>query len=94
MLAGDLTHCGVPLAFAPGAYRVKLFYDCKGALLKIPDFVDANSHVSRSYVRVMTVNGQERTVQSFYLSATPLARSLLDNALPYNSMDPEHISNP
>ncbi|MET4074297.1 hypothetical protein [Hymenobacter sp. UYCo722] len=91
-LAGDLTRCGVPLSFAPGAYRVKLLYNCQGALVEIPSFVDENAHVSRSYVREMTVNGHEKTVQSFYLSATPLARSLPDDALPPNPMEPMPFS--
>jgi hypothetical protein len=94
ILSGDLTKCGVPLAFAPGAYREKLFYGCNGALLEIPSFIDANAHVSRSYTRVMTINGRERTVQSFYLSATPLARELPDNALPSNPIDPIPFLNP
>ena len=94
VLAGDLTHCGVPLTFAVGAYRVRLFYNCQGRLLEIPNFVDANAHVSRSYVRTMTVDGHVKTVQSFYLSALPLARSLPDDALPPNPMDSIPFSNP
>jgi hypothetical protein len=93
VLSGDLTNCGVPIAFTRGAYRTKLYYKCARALVEIPDFVDANSHVSRSYVRLMTINGTERTVQSFYLSATPLARSLPDDALPPNPIDPIPFSN-
>ena len=87
VLAGDLTRCGVPIPFTSGFYETKLFYFCGHGLRAIPGFVQPDAHVSRSYFRTIPFGGTARTVQSFYVSANPLARDLPDDALPSNWVD-------
>jgi len=87
VLSGDLTRCGVPIPFTSGGHETKLFYLCDHGLRAIPDFVQPNAHVSRSYFRTIPFEGTARTVESFYVSAAPLAEDLPDDALPPNWVD-------